>query len=294
MKKDIFSNFKVPEEVRIEAEKKKRAVLADPDIKAFISENRLTVCQVERATSRFMEYHKLKTDPESLYKGVLEYHKGQKQVQVRWEVKDVEHAMRIADGVRKSIRFDEESRGLRGLGFNDLEITKDNDSYVRAFHRMVKEYKYKDDLQGIWLAGAYGVGKTYLMGAVANAFHRKGASVLFTSVESMLSSIRDAFDYERGLARKRIDELKKVEVLFLDDVGTERLTEWGYSEVLYAVLNYRMNNKKPTFFTSNLSVDDYADLVSKQLKSDIDGSRLRERVLVLAREFYMGGDNRRR
>lgn len=292
MQKVEFSSFELPKGIQEQVKRRRREVLEDTEVKEFIKEHRLDDQQIDRFMAKFFEFCKLKDDKVGKYKGILEHNDG--QVQVRWEVKDIELAKRLDDGVVRSLKFDDSNKRLRGLTFSDLEDTKENGKYIRSFYGLVKEYRYKDGTNGIWLRGRYGIGKTYLLGAVANSFYRKGASVILTSVDSMLESIRESFDYERGLSKRKVAELKKVEVLILDDMGAERLTQWGYNDVLYPILNHRMNNNLLTFFTSNLSIDDYLARVAQSLGSEIDAERLGERLRVLAREFTMEGENRRR
>ena len=47
------------------------------------------------------------------------------------------------------------------------------------------------------------------------------------------------------------------DVLILDDLGAERLTEWA-AERLYMLIGQRHDEERTTVFTSNLSLEDVA------------------------------------
>ena len=53
---------------------------------------------------------------------------------------------------------------------------------------------------------------------------------------------------------EKFDIIKKTPLLLLDDIGAEYLTAWGRDEVLEPILQYRMDEELPTFFTSNLDL----------------------------------------
>ncbi len=49
------------------------------------------------------------------------------------------------------------------------------------------------------------------------------------------------------------DQVKSAPVLMLDDIGADTLSPWLRDEVLGVILEYRMQEELPTFFSSNLS-----------------------------------------
>ena len=44
-------------------------------------------------------------------------------------------------------------------------------------------------------------------------------------------------------------------LLLLDDIGAEHLTAWARDEVIEPIIQHRMDEKLPTFFTSNFDYD---------------------------------------
>jgi len=51
-------------------------------------------------------------------------------------------------------------------------------------------------------------------------------------------------------------KLKTVNVLFIDEMGTETVGQWVHNEFLFSILNYRLQHDLLTIFISNLSIDE--------------------------------------
>ena len=139
-----------------------------------------------------------------------------------------------------------------------------------------------------------GVGKTHLMGFLSQRLVDKDIGVTFINVGVMFRTIKEKMNLDSRSLIREVDKIKKSEVLILDDIGTETPSNWSVKEVLYAILNYRMEHGKATFFTSNLTKHDYLDQL--RMGRDVlpmDVTRLGERLDSLAKEIQMGGKNRR-
>ena len=61
---------------------------------------------------------------------------------------------------------------------------------------------------------------------------------------------------------------QQVDFLILDDMGTEKITDW-VNEKLYQIINYRYENFKSTVLTTNLSGDQLADRLGERIPSRI-------------------------
>lgn len=103
-----------------------------------------------------------------------------------------------------------------------------------------------------WLlfTGPSGCGKTHLAAAIANEVASRRRSVLFTVVPDLLDYLRAAFNPNSTTSLdKRFDQVKRSELLILDDLGTESATAWA-REKLYQLIDYRYNARLPTVFTT--------------------------------------------
>ncbi|MBF0941777.1 MULTISPECIES: primosomal protein DnaI [Abiotrophia] len=161
--------------------------------------------------------------------------------------------------------------------------------FMQTYHQDPKS------AQGLYITGPYGVGKTYLLGALANHLvEEEGATVTFlhfpTFASDMRASIRD------NSTQANLDKVKQVDVLMLDDMGAESdPSGWVRDEVLAIILEYRMRESLPTFFTSNFSLKEYEEVLTYNQKgiSLAKAGRIMERVRYLAREITLDGPNRR-
>ena len=91
--------------------------------------------------------------------------------------------------------------------------------------------------------------------ALLRVLAERGQSVLFVNAPAMLRRVRATYGKSDAETESAvIDSLAEVEVLAIDDVGKERLTEWA-TELLYDVVNRRYSDGRRTIVTTNLGVD---------------------------------------
>ena len=128
---------------------------------------------------------------------------------------------------------------------NRVEILKKIMSYYNNFFTDNKD-------KGIYLYGSFGTGKTYLISALLNEFAKKGVKSTVVHVPELIRGLKESFSSDY---KDRFSTLKTTPILLLDDIGAEYLTTWSRDEVLEPLLHYRMNENLPTFFTSNLSLE---------------------------------------
>jgi DNA replication protein DnaC len=128
--------------------------------------------------------------------------------------------------------------------------------------------------RGLWFHGTIGTGKTTLALLIAKAARDAGRSVTVYSMPLLFAELRNTFgedteDTHLALFRR----LCEVDLLVLDDVGTERQTEWVL-EQLYSLVNERWQDQRSIVVTSNVP-DPYRDSTLATLRSEI--AELRKR-----------------
>lgn len=143
------------------------------------------------------------------------------------------------------VRRLKEARGIRTLErtFDSFDASRQ----PKAF-RMCKDYlgKYQTG-NSLLIIGGYGTGKTHLASAIANALLEDGVPALYDTWAGHLQRLKDEF---ANGERRHLALMKKVDVLILDDLGKDKLTEWN-NEVLFEVINYRYEHRKPVVITTN-------------------------------------------
>jgi len=146
--------------------------------------------------------------------------------------------------------------------------------------------------RGMWLMGSTGTGKTTLGMLVAKTALAAGATVAVYFAPKLLTQIRqtyqatDAEDAYEAFFRR----LTSVDLLYVDDLGSERHTDWVV-EQLYALVNERYENQRSVLVTSNASHD--VDGGLRELEEQI-GPRTVSRLVEICGDPLplFGGDRR--
>lgn len=145
--------------------------------------------------------------------------------------------------------------------------------------------------KGVYLFGGYGVGKTYFVSALANTLVASGKKVVFVKCNSFATDmstllVNDSIAYE-----KLVNKIRNADYVIFDDIGTENVTAFSRDRLLYNILDYRMENRLCTIFTSNFDIDNLYEHFNQI--PDENAGRICERIRALADEFVLKGENLR-
>lgn len=128
------------------------------------------------------------------------------------------------------------------------------------------------DSRSIVMRGATGLGKTHLSLAIANTVIRKGMSVVYVSAPDILSRLeREHFSYQYKEEESTFNSLLKCDLLIIDDLGTEFVSQFSVSAV-YNIFNSRILSGKPMIINTNLSVNELLTTYSQRFVSRMMGS----------------------
>ena len=151
--------------------------------------------------------------------------------------------------------------------------------------------------KGLFLHGSHGTGKTYVACAIANELAKSGIECALVYFPELISKIKSGFGNSGDSSSEQIiGKLQNIPVLMLDDIGSESVTSWMRDEILGRILNHRMMQELPTFFTSNF---DYKELqvhyqqTQKGEYEPIKAARVLERIKALSIPVRMVGSNYR-
>ena len=172
-------------------------------------------------------------------------------------------------------------------------IYTDDKSRVEIIKKMkafLDSYMKGERPKGIYLYGSFGAGKSYLIAALFNEFAKKNIKSVMVHVPELIRSIKESFDIDYS---ERFDSVMNAPLLLLDDIGAEYLTPWSRDEILEPILQYRMDQELPTFFTSNYSINE----IEKHFIINDDkmkAKRIIERINQVSEPIELISKNRRK
>lgn len=267
-------------------------VLRDKDISKFIKKNNLSENQVQENMQLFFSFYfskkkskEIEYNPKLIFKDnkmFLELAETSSQRKKR-ESKKYENIIKTKY-ISKKLLYS-----------NFSSISNDSEKIILATRliEICDKKLNKSNVKGTYIYGKTGIGKSYLMGCVYNYLTNKGiepAIIYFPEFVRKIKSLVSNGDYNYI-----IDLIREQEVLIIDDLGAENITEFVRDEILVPIINYRSSENLLTFFTSNLGIKDLSDFLSVT-KNSIDETksmRIVDRIRFLSEPVYLDSKNQR-
>lgn len=175
-------------------------------------------------------------------------------------------AKRMMNVRQKMVNNIQSSLGSYGhLSFDDIDVERPFEPIVIGNRRISVEYQksafktavdklrdYAENPTGwLYVFGPRGGGKSALAACVANRAVERGCIVMYESAPQLLHFLRLGID--DSTMDDRIQQIIDCQLLVLDDLGAERLSEWA-DEQFFLILNERYQKLRPTLITSNFSL----------------------------------------
>lgn len=191
-------------------------------------------------------------------------------------------------------KIKESTTALQELETSSLKTidTSDKNRYklIKWVTNFIKEYDYGKNIKGLYLHGNFGCGKTYILSACFNEMKKRGFRTKIVYLPDLLRTIKGDFEAMNDI----MDELCNIDILLIDDIGAEKVTDWGRDEILGTILQSRMNEHKTTFFTSNFTIKELEEHLSNKGVDKVKANRIIERIKQLTIDMEMLGANMRK
>lgn len=137
-------------------------------------------------------------------------------------------------------------------------------------------------VKGLFLTGSTGTGKTYALHAIRKHLQTFGKDC--GDVENWVELLFELKDkIAKGFLRATINDLTTFPIIFIDDIGAEKQTEWG-QEMLYLIVNRIYEAEKILFIATNLSFEEFSVKY---------GDRLTSRILEMCEMKEIIGEDKR-
>ncbi len=270
---------------------------------------------------RFLELRKGELRPEALKKGMsalFEYltrreeiqHPKENQVPTLEPFLDVHNGFIIVNYRRTQeaiLREKEQKRkqlvrsinmpkNIAEARFQSAAITSERQEVLQELLNFIQNYIQSPNEfhQGLYLVGPFGVGKTFLMGALANELSENGVETTLINVSAYSAEMKRAI--KTNTVEEKLLPIQNTPILVLDDIGAEMNSAWFRDEVLMVILQHRMSQELPTFFTSNFTIEQLEEHLANSTNGNqelLKAKRLIERIRFLAKEYFLDGKNRR-
>lgn len=146
------------------------------------------------------------------------------------------------------------------MGFPDSEMEKwsfdkddlSNEKISTIARKYVDNFdEMKSRGKGLLFYGSVGTGKTFMSACIANALIEKGHPCLVTNFARLCNTISGMFDGKQ----QYIDGLDKFHLLVIDDLASERDTEY-MGEIVQNIIDARYRSGLPLIITTNLTADE--------------------------------------
>jgi len=115
--------------------------------------------------------------------------------------------------------------------------------------------------EGLLMFGNPGNGKSHLAAAIVNAVIPRGKACVFRSVPALLKKLQETYRADARVSESEIlAVLQDADLVVLDDLGAEKMTEWAES-MLYYIVDQRYRWRKPLIVTTNCDLEELEERI---------------------------------
>lgn len=198
-----------------------------------------------------------------------------KEIEERKRQEEYEEQMRRINRLKEASMMDKK---YREVTFDKYEVREENKKVFEMAKKYADRFQdmYKKN-QGLLLYGPVGTGKSFTAACIGNYLLNNAKPVIMTSFVKILQDI-----WENDREAEYITILNSASLLIVDDLGTERETDYALEKV-YNIIDSRVRTNKPMIITSNLELNDMMEC------EDIRKKRIYDRILECCYPVYVGG-----
>ena len=186
----------------------------------------------------------------------------------RKEAEERKKAMERIERLKSASLIDDKLKNARLCTFqkdaDNQKVYALAERYVERFDEMYQKR------QGLLFWGTVGTGKSYTAACIANELLERNIPVVMTSFVKILQNIQGDQEEERVF----MSRLNDARLLIIDDLGTERNTDYALEKV-YNIIDSRYRVGKPLILTTNMTVREM------QENTDIRYKRIYDRIFEM-------------
>lgn len=194
---------------------------------------------------------------------------------------------------KENLELFEMPQNIKNANFKDIyKDDKNRVPIIKYFKDFMDKYYKGENPKGLYLTGSFGSGKTYLIASLFNEMAKRKVKSTLVYFPEFLRNLKASFNSDYN---EKFEYIKRSPLLLLDDIGAENCSNWSRDEVLGPILQYRMENNLPTFFTSNLTLAELekALAITTSGFDKVKARRIIERIKQLTNTLELISKNRR-
>ncbi len=131
---------------------------------------------------------------------------------------------------------------VQNMNFENFDIYSGNEIAIKV----AKDYANKCVTI---ITGKSGIGKTHLAASIANKLIENEQIVLMGRLTTLLDAIKETFGDSTKSENELIELYSNVDMMIIDDLGTEKISNWAL-EKLYTIVENRNENGLPIIITT--------------------------------------------
>lgn len=153
--------------------------------------------------------------------------------------------------------------------FNDCDYSIFENDTIPNYYKSMQKWAQNPVKPFLTITGTVGSGKTFLLDCLASEFIAQNKSVIYKTAFALNQDFLKArTDFDKKNLNV-IDDLLSVDVLIIDDLGTEPKYKNVTIEYLYLILNERMQNGNVTLISTNLALSEIFEMYGARCGSRI-------------------------
>lgn len=194
----------------------------------------------------------------------------------------------------KNVTLFKVPKEIKKAQMKDVYLTDDaRCNVIEWIEKFISNYKNDPQQKGLYLYGNFGCGKSFLIAAMFNELAKDNIKSAIVFWPEYLRELKASFGTDFDV---KVDYIKTVPLLLIDDIGAENSTPWARDEILCTILQYRMDDKLTTFFTSNLDLKALEKHLSitKDNVDIVKARRIIERISQLTNNIELVSENLRK
>lgn len=257
----------------------------DKNIQEFIISENISDEIFKNQYKTFYDFYVMKSNPEIFnIDPFLVYIEG--IVEIKYKESEEEIIQREARKLKNVVKTAYISNSVLKANFFNI-YGKNKENLAKDIIENITSYLSGKESKGYYIYGKTGIGKTYMMGALYNHLKDRGKEPAIIFFPEFIRRVKS--EISTGNYNAIIDEIRAQEILIIDDLGAENITDFVRDEVLVPIINYRSDENLLTFITSNLGIEELTSFLSttKESKDETKAIRLLRRILGLTDPYYL-------